>query len=219
VIEAIVFDVGGVLCPNPLDEFTRLDAEYALPAGTIQSFVRGGSLFAQCETGRLPIADFYAGCAAAIARQHGVRVPTTRLEALFATVMGTSTTAEMLSLVAEVKAAGYQIGLLTNIFAERRPWLRSLFPPGTVDVYCDSSAVGLRKPDPAIYLKLLELLGRAAEEVVFVDDFPENLAPARAMGIVDVLFESPEQVRDALVHLGVQVGRRHWEETAQWKSA
>jgi haloacid dehalogenase-like hydrolase len=111
----------------------------------------------------------------------------------------------MRELVIEIKAAGYRTGLLTNIFAERREWLHAIFPEGTIDVFGDSSALGLRKPEQPIYDKLVQLLGCRPEEIAFVDDFPENLAPARAMGIVDIQYESPEQVRRDLIEAGVRI--------------
>lgn len=51
----------------------------------------------------------------------------------------------------------------------------------------------------------LELLGRSAAEVVFVDDFPENLEPACELGIAALLFEDPRQVRRVLVAAGVRI--------------
>lgn len=204
-IRAIVFDVGGVLCPNPVDEFTKIDAEHDLPLGTTMAVFRGGGLFAQCEVGLLAFADFCLGCSVTIEQQLGVTVAPQRFEAMFDAIMGDTIRPEMLELGLEIKAAGYRTGLLTNIFAERREWLHAIFPEGTIDVFADSSELGLRKPDQPIYDRLVELLGVAADEIAFIDDFAENLAPARAMGMLGLLFESPEQVRRDLVDAGVRI--------------
>jgi epoxide hydrolase-like predicted phosphatase len=205
MIRAVVFDVGGVLCPSPIDEFARVDAEFGLPAGTVMSYLRGGADFALCETGRLAVADFCRRCVADIVGRHGVEIPVGRLDAMLEAVMGENVRPEMLGLVAEVKAAGYLTGLLTNIFAERRAWLHGLFPPGTIDAFCDSSEVGVRKPDQGIYDQLVGMLGCEPHEIAFVDDFPENLVPARRMGMAGLVFESPDQVRRALVAAGVRI--------------
>jgi len=205
MIEAVVFDVGGVRCPNPVNEFLKVDREYKLPEGTVMSFMRGGDKFARCETGQLPVAEFYDWCVAQIAETHEVQVPPLRLDAMLEACMGKTLRPEMRSLVIEIKAAGHQTALLTNIFAERRNWLHSIFPPGTIDVYADSSELGMRKPELRIYQRLVEMLGRRPEEIAFVDDFAENLSPARSMGIVDILFESPEQARRDLVSAGVRI--------------
>ena len=212
MIRAVAFDVGGVLCPNPLGEFARVDEEYGLPAGTVMLHVRGGDEFARCEIGELPIAEFFNRCVARIADEHGIAVPAQRLDAMMLALMGEDAVRDtMRDFVIEIKAAGYRTALLTNIFAERREWLHAIFPEGTIDVFGDSSALGLRKPEQPIYDKLVELLGCRPDEIAFVDDFPENLAPARAMGITDILYESPEQVRRALIEAGVRIAPRSAE--------
>lgn len=208
MIAAVVFDVGGVLCPNPIGEFIKVDREYSLPEGTVMSFMRGGDEFARCETGQLPVAEFYDRCVARITEAHGVRVPSLRLDAMLEACMGKTVRPEMRALVIEIKAAGYQTALLTNIFAERRNWLHSIFPPGTIDVYGDSSELGMRKPDLPIYRRLVEMLDRRSEEIAFVDDFAENLTPARSLGIAGILFETPEQVRRDLINAGVRLAPR-----------
>jgi epoxide hydrolase-like predicted phosphatase len=208
MIEAVVFDVGGVLCPSPLNEFIKVDREYSLPEGTVMSLMRGGDDFALCETGQLPVFEFYDRCVARIAKAHDVQVPPQRLDAMLEACIGKTVRPEMIDLVIEIKAAGYQTALLTNIFAERRNWLHAMFPHGTIDVFGDSSELGMRKPDLPIYRRLIEMLGRLPGEIAFIDDFAENLVPARSLGIVDILFESPEQVRQDLVRAGVTIAAR-----------
>jgi epoxide hydrolase-like predicted phosphatase len=207
MIQAVVFDVGGVLCPSPLNEFIKVDQEYSLPEGTVMSLMRGGGDFALCETGQLPISEFYDKCVERIAKAHDVQVSPQRLDAMLEACMG-KTVPEMINLVIEIKAAGYQTALLTNIFAERRTWLHAIFPHGTIDVFGDSSELGLRKPELPIYHKLIEMLGRPPGEIAFIDDFAENLVPARSLGIVDILFKSPEQARQDLIQAGVKIAPR-----------
>jgi putative hydrolase of the HAD superfamily len=69
----------------------------------------------------------------------------------------------------------------------------------------DSSEVGVRKPDPAIFsLALRELGGIAPEHAVFLDDFPGNVAAARRLGMHGVLVE--EDPSGALAELERLVG-------------
>lgn len=205
MIEAVVFDVGGVITASPVGEFTKVDTEHGLPPGTASSVFRGGADFAEVEVGRVPVMDFHRSIAGKIHEDHGVEVPAERLRTMLDNCMGDARQPGVAELVQELKAAGYQIGLLTNIWAERRDWLHALFPEGVVDVRCDSSEVGLRKPDQAIYDRLLQMLGRPADEVAFVDDFSENLVPARAMGMLGIEFEDAAQTRAELVAAGVRI--------------
>lgn len=202
-IEAVVFDVGGVLTPSPVEEFTRVDREHGLRPGTAMSFFRGGALFSGCETGELAFDDFCAQAVAEIEAEQGIAVPASAMAGVLDACMGEDLRQEVLAIVREVKATGHRTGLLTNIFAERRTWLHGLFPPGTIDVVADSSELGMRKPDQEIYDRLVELLDVPAERIAYVDDFAENLVPAAAMGMTTVLFESAEQLRRELTTTGV----------------
>ena len=55
------------------------------------------------------------------------------------------------------------------------------------DLRVISGKVGLRKPDPAMFERGVEAMGLPPERIVFVDDFDENLPPARALGMTAVL--------------------------------
>lgn len=57
------------------------------------------------------------------------------------------------------------------------PWLKKF------DSWFLSYEMGLRKPDPAIYEMVLKKLGPKPQEVLYLDDIPENLVPAAALGI------------------------------------
>ena len=87
----------------------------------------------------------------------------------------------------ELKAAGTPIALLTNNVAEWGDNWRSTIPVEELfEIVVDSSAVRLRKPDPAIYLLTCERIGVAPEAAVFLDDNHDNIAAARALGMETV---------------------------------
>jgi epoxide hydrolase-like predicted phosphatase len=65
-----------------------------------------------------------------------------------------------------------------------------------VDVVIYSDEVGLAKPDRAVYQLLCDRLSVAPGELVFLDDMPENVEAARALGIHGVLHNNTvESVR------------------------
>lgn len=76
-----------------------------------------------------------------------------------------------------------------------------------VDVVTDSSEVGLRKPNEAVYLLALERLGTVAERSIFLDDFEWNLAGASVVGMqmmyVSDTVTAAAELRD---RLGLPVG-------------
>ena len=66
-----------------------------------------------------------------------------------------------------------------------------------VDVVIDSSEVGLREPDHAIFRLVLDRPGVSAERTVFLDDFEWDLAGIAAVGmhgnhVVDPLASASE---------------------------
>ena len=66
-----------------------------------------------------------------------------------------------------------------------------------------SSAIGLRKPEPAAYDHVVKAIGVPASRIVFFDDSAENIAGARARGLNAVHVRSPDDVATALAALGI----------------
>ena len=84
--------------------------------------------------------------------------------------------------------------MLTNNVREWEPLWRTKLPIDEIfETVVDSGFVGLRKPDPAIYALVLERLGLAAEECVFVDDLEVNIDAARALGFAVVRHEETDR--------------------------
>jgi len=71
-------------------------------------------------------------------------------------------------------------------------------------VFCSSSFVGLRKPDPRIYSLALDLAQRAPEECLFLDDRCVNLEGAAALGIQTLQVRDPEQLPRELAARGIR---------------
>jgi putative hydrolase of the HAD superfamily len=86
----------------------------------------------------------------------------------------------------------------TNDFRFETFGLREYFK-----VALSSCYLGLRKPDAAIYRTALDILGRPAERVLFIDDREENAAGARSVGMKAVRFEGADGLRAELRSLGV----------------
>ncbi len=109
----------------------------------------------------------------------------------------------MVDWALQVAQAGFRTGILSNIGKEladalvRSPWV-SEFNHNTW-----SSRLRLTKPDPAIYHHALEGLGVAPEEALFLDDRPENVLGAQAVGLQAVIFRDPQKLETDLERLGI----------------
>jgi putative hydrolase of the HAD superfamily len=106
------------------------------------------------------------------------------------------------AIIEALRAAGFKIGLLSVHtrewveYCEERHRYHHLFHVRQYS--CD---VGMRKPDPRVFRKILEDLGSQPHETIFVDDHPRNVAAAEMLGIRAVRFRCAEQLADDLGRL------------------
>ena len=71
------------------------------------------------------------------------------------------------------------------------------------EAFFSSCYLGLRKPDPKIYLLALEITQRRPEECVMIDDRGLNLECARELGMHAIQFENVPQLQQGLAKLGI----------------
>jgi putative hydrolase of the HAD superfamily len=89
-------------------------------------------------------------------------------------------------LLSKLKAEGFKIGLVTNCGENTMDYLSRL-GLDVFDAYALSNEVGVRKPDPKIYMKVVEELDVKPEECAFVsDEIDEDLVGARKLGMKTV---------------------------------
>jgi putative hydrolase of the HAD superfamily len=73
------------------------------------------------------------------------------------------------------------------------------------DHVIESAKVGLRKPDPRIYLMMCDALAVAPADCVYLDDLGINCKPAAALGMTAIKVTSEAQ---ALADLAAATGLR-----------
>jgi epoxide hydrolase-like predicted phosphatase len=86
---------------------------------------------------------------------------------------------------------------LARYLAERRG-LDGLF-----EAVISSAAVGLAKPEPAIFRLALDRLGLQPHEVLFVDDLARNTQAAETLGIPSIVFTSVAALHHELRKRGI----------------
>ena len=107
--------------------------------------------------------------------------------------------------IKELKAKGYKVYYLSNF--SRKAQVQCPESLGFIE-YTDGGILSyterMVKPDPAIYLLLLERYGLKAEESVFLDDTFCNIEAAEKLGIHGIWFQNREQALEELIKLGVE---------------
>jgi epoxide hydrolase-like predicted phosphatase len=204
-IDAVIFDLGGVLSANgrPSDfasRFPHVDHELVLRVIMGDYGTDGDHSWHRLERGEISLDEHRTSVRAAL-DEHGIEFPTPTPGA--ATTMRFEPNEPVVGLVQELRAAGLRLGVLTNNVAEFRPLWREMLPfDEWFDDVVDSHEVGMRKPNPAIYRLALERLGAVAERTAFLDDVATNVAAADAVGMIGVLVEvDPEPAVQRVLHL------------------
>lgn len=189
-LRGAVFDFGGVMTQPPFRRpaeadalLTSLLAAFLHEAAEVYHLPTGDHDLHLLETGRLAEAEYFAR----LCERHAA-AGNPRLDPVVARRMlvGRPLLAcdAMVEAVRRVRAAGYRTGLVTNNAREwGETWRRVVPLDELFDVVLDSSEVGLRKPDPAIYRLACERLGVAPAECLFVDDLECNVAAAQRLGM------------------------------------
>jgi 2-haloacid dehalogenase len=111
---------------------------------------------------------------------------------------------ETVEILRRLKAAGVPCYALTNMETETFPLRVKRFPfMSWFDGAVVSAYEGVVKPDPEIFRRLLERFELTAESTLFVDDSARNVQAAQRLGIQAVLFESPAAFEQLLAEAGL----------------
>src|SRR5581483_4223974 len=106
------------------------------------------------------------------------------LGALYSSIMDLPIRPQMIECLRRLRVGGVRTALVTNAAREGAvQWRASGLIDELFDEVIDSSAVGVRKPDRAIFALTLDRLGVTADEAVLLDDMQINVDAAIAMGM------------------------------------
>lgn len=227
LIEAVIWDYGGVISSPLFRGIDRFEADMGYPAGSVLELIFGEGTYigveGRAEGGGEP-GDGAAEAASAVTHDwHRLEVGEIGFEEYMAGVVERAPkvlgreidldayqrfTRDMplgihwpvVHRIRRLRTDGLKVALLTNNVREFGSAWRSTFPVDELfEVIVDSSEVGMRKPDPRIYLLTCDRLDVDPAASVFVDDNRDNVAAARAVGIEAVHFgEEPLAALDEL---------------------
>ncbi len=88
--------------------------------------------------------------------------------------------------------------LLSNAWDDLPALLESWGMADLFEATFISAQIGLAKPDPDIYRHLLKRLQLPPENTLFIDDFSENIAAARALGMQALHFQDTQSCLQTL---------------------
>jgi putative hydrolase of the HAD superfamily len=207
-IAGILFDFGGVLAPffRP-DLFRALENELRLQPGSLPETLWRSDAWRLAEVGAIDDEEYWRRTAPRLGLSGDTEQANIRLRALREALYGdVEVDLQMVGLVRRL-GTSHRIGLLSNT-SERRSerMLTRHGLEGLFDTVVLSAAVGLAKPDPAIYRLAVQRLGTEPESTIFVDDSRPNVAAASEQGLHGLHFTGYPDLVVALERLGVTTG-------------
>ena len=198
MIDAVIFDFGGVLASNgrPTDVAKRFPND---PVEKVMRVMMGDygqdtdHPWHRLERGEISMAE-YREQLGPLVREAGLQPTATSLETPAAMTSDSKNQPivgfafepnhVVIDLVHELKSSGFRLGVLTNNVRElRQAWWPMLDFANIFDDVVDSHEVGMRKPNRAIYELSVGRLGVEPHRAAFLDDAQSNVDAASALGI------------------------------------
>ncbi len=197
-IKAIISDFGGVLTTPLIQSFMAFQDQTGISTETLGKAMQaateanGENPLFEMERGEITEDAFLAQLTDCLEPLLGHRPEMHRFREIYFEALDTNQ--PMIDLMAELKAAGYRMAMLTNNVREWEPFWRPMLPVDKIfETVVDSGFVGCRKPESKIYKLTLEQIGEPAEACLFVDDVLVNIEGARKAGLHAVHFQNNAQ--------------------------
>ncbi|NVN87505.1 MAG: HAD-IA family hydrolase [Rhodopseudomonas sp.] len=196
MLEAVIWDFGGVLTTSPFEAFARYETARGLPADIIRRtnaenhFENAWAKFERAEIDLDTFDRLFAEESAALGAEVRGRdvLP----------LLSGELRPEMVEALRIVKSS-CKTGCITNNLPANAIGSaagRSLYIAEVMALFdhvIESAKIGLRKPDPQIYLLMVEALGVDPSNCVYLDDLGVNLKPAREIGMTTIKVLNAQQ--------------------------
>lgn len=181
----IYFDLGKVLLDFSVEQMLgQVAAVAGITAEQVRAAVFGQNLVRQHEAGQLSCDRFFE----VFCQATGTHPDRGRVTTAFCDIFQVNL--PVLPLVAQLRQAGYPLGILSNTSATHWEYCRGRYRllEEAFAVHALSFRIGALKPEAAIFHAAAKLAGVRPEEVFFVDDLAQHVAGAQGAGFDAVQF-------------------------------
>lgn len=206
MIQAVIFDFGGVITSSPFEAFAHYEQSHDLPADIIRRTNAQNhheNAWAKFERAEIDL-DAFDNLFADESRALGAEVRGREVVKL----LKGEIRPDMVEALRRIKAQ-FKTGCITNNLPANAMGStdgRALYVAEVMvlfDHVIESAKIGLRKPDPRIYTMMTDKLGVDPTTCVYLDDLGVNLKPARELGMTTIKVTSGAQ---ALAELEAATG-------------
>ena len=198
-LQAILWDFGGVFTTSPFENFNKLEAGLGAPRDFIRqvnSTNPDKNAWAQFESNSVSLDDFDVlfadeseGLGFRIEGKAVINVLSGDLRPRMVEVLKVCKQHYKVACITNNVKAGKGPGMNQNTEkANQVGQVMDLF-----DAIIESSVVGIRKPNPAIYQMACKTLEVNAQDCAFLDDLGINLKPAKELGMATIKVLTEDQ--------------------------
>ena len=190
--KAIIWDFGGVITSSPFEAFNKFEETNGLPKDiirTINSENPDMNAWAQFESNSITI-DQFDDLFLKEAKAKGFDIKGRDIIKL----LKGSIRENMVSFLRELKS-NFKLGCITNNVkpsSEENTDNETKEAMSIFDHVIESSIVGIRKPNPEIYMMSCDALNVSPDQCIYLDDLGINLKPARELGMTTIKVIHPE---------------------------
>ena len=190
--KAIIWDFGGVITSSPFEAFNQFEEANGLPKDiirTINSENPDTNAWAKFESNSITI-DVFNNLFLKEAKAKGFDIKGRDIIKL----LKGSIRKNMVSFLRELKS-DFKLGCITNNVkssSEENNDNETKEAMSLFDHVIESSIVGIRKPNPEIYMMSCDALKVSPDQCIYLDDLGINLKPARELGMTTIKVIHPE---------------------------
>lgn len=190
--KAIIWDFGGVITSSPFEAFNQFEEANGLPKDiirTINSENPDTNAWAKFESNSITI-DVFNDLFLKEAKAKGFDIKGRDIIKL----LKGSIRKNMVSFLRELKS-DFKLGCITNNVkssSEENNDNETKEAMSLFDHVIESSIVGIRKPNPEIYMMSCDALNVSPDQCIYLDDLGINLKPARELGMTTIKVIQPE---------------------------
>ena len=198
-IKNVIFDLGGIFIKIHFSATEK--AFFDLGISNWSEFYTqntASELFEKLETGKITPEEFYKG----FIKESGVELKDEEIRNAWNAMLGTFPP-ERLEWLEKIRKQ-YNIYLFSNTNLIHYNAFQKIYRQGTAKQNFDdyfikahySHELGVRKPYPESFAKLLQAENLDAAETLFIDDTAKNIEGAKLAGLQTILLLPPETVCD-----------------------
>ena len=203
MIQAVIFDIGGVLIrTEDVAPRRRLEQRLALEPGEAEYIVFNSPMGQRAQLGEITAAHLWRWVQREL--ELGDFALAEFQRDFFA---GDKLDDGLMDYIRRLKS-GYQLAIISNAKDDLDKTMKEIDPDGNLfELVVGSAYERVMKPNVAIFQRTLERLQRQPRETIFIDDFLHNVEGARAMGMNAIHFQSGIDLPEALAQFGVEPER------------